>query len=338
MERLTTAGEVARSGSGEEALAAAAQVYNGAALLASDVGLPDLARDWCWEHAHAYLTHLPLNTAMAQRALEPVVNLARLRIRAGNGTAAFAMLTALREGLRAAKATVVDGHELPLDRIISSDEDRAELHRWLWTVCLGDGMRALATEGRWQEAAEQARQHGGIGDRLFDGRQVAVIAALTEGNSRTALAMAEDSEVRGPWERAVQAVLALWCHEGLGDATADDTETVLNRVRAVESRQVVFTTRLRIVTAELIESLRGDASVLVSQLVSTVVRAQDGYAARDLLTTWSGKLSSDQMGSLIPVLQSSGLGRQTLPEQLFHELCAAISEASQRLGDHSVLT
>ncbi|MEE2038959.1 hypothetical protein Q8791_17210 [Nocardiopsis sp. CT-R113] len=338
VERLTTAGRTARSGSGEEALAAAAQVYNGAALLASDVGMPDLARDWCWEHAQAYLAHLPLNAAMAQRALEPVVNLARLRIRAGNGAEAFAMLTALREGVCTATATVIDGHELPLGRIVVSDEERAELHRWLWTVCLGDGMRALATEGRWQEAAEQARQHGGIGDRLFDGRQVAIIAALTGGNPRTALAMAENCEVREPWERAVQAVLVLWCHRESVEVTAADVETALGRVRDVDNGRVVFTTRLGIVATELLGGLQGDASELASQLVVAIVRAQDGYAARDLLTAWGGKLSSDQMGSLIPVLESSGIDRQTLPEQLFHELRAAISKASQRLGDHSVLT
>ncbi|WP_435111748.1 hypothetical protein [Nocardiopsis synnemataformans] len=338
VERLTAAGRTARFGSGEEALAAAAQVYNGAALLASDVGLPELARDWCWEHAQACLTHLPLNAAMAQRALEPVVNLARLRIRAGNGTEAFAMLIALREGVRTATTTVIDGHELPLDRITASGKDRAELHRWLWTVFLGDGMRALATEGRWQEAAEQARQHGGIGDRLFDGRQVAVIAALTGGDPRTALAMAEDSEVREPWERAVRANLVLWCHRESGEATTTDADAVLGRVRDVDSNQAVFTTRLGIVAMELLGDLQGDTSELASQLVVDIVRAQDGYPARDLLTAWKGKLSSDQVGSLIPVLKSSGLGQQIFPNQLFHELHTAINEASRRLGDHSVLT
>ncbi|WP_235431959.1 hypothetical protein [Nocardiopsis sp. RV163] len=338
MERLAAAGRTARLGSGEEALAAAAQVYNGAALLASDVGLPDLARDWCWEHAHAYLTHLPLNTAMAQRVLEPVINLARLRIRAGNGTAAFAMLTALREGLRAAKATVIDGHELPLDRIVASDEARAELYRWLWTVCLGDGMRALAAEGRWQEAAEQARQHGGIGDRLFDGRQVTVIAEMVSENPASALAMIESSVVRESWENAVQAVLALWCLKEFGETTADDAETALSRVRDVESRQVVFTTRLGIVATELTGGFQGGTPALLSQLVSDVVQAQDGYGARDLLTTWKEELAPQQVSSLVPVLESSGLGRRTIPEPLLHELRTAISEASQRLGDHSVLT
>lgn len=338
VERLSAAGRLARSGSGEEALAAAAQVYNGAALLASDVGLPDLARDWCWEHAHAYLTHLPLNAPMAQRALEPVVNLARLRIRAGNGTEAFAMLTSLREGVRMATATVIDEYKLPLDRIVASNEALAELHCWLWTVYLGDGMRALAAEGRWREAAEHAQRHGGIGDRLFDGRQVAIIAALTGGSPGTALAIAEDSEVREPWERAVQAVLVLWCRRQSFEVTANDVEAVLDRVRAVEDHQVVFTTRLGIVATELLEGLQRGTYELASRLVVAIVRAQDGYAARDLLTAWKGKLSSEQMGSLIPALESSGLDRRTLPGPLFHELHTAIREAGRKLDNRSVLT
>lgn len=336
VERLVAAGRTARFGSGEEALAAAAQVYNGAALLASDVGLPELARDWCWEHAHAYLQHLPLNATMAQRALEPVVNLARLRIRAGDGTEAFAMLTALREGVRTATATMIDGHELPLDRIVASDEDRAELHRWLWTIWLGDGMRALATEGRWQEAAEHAQRHGGIGDRFFDGRQVAIIAALTGGSPGTALAIAKGSKVREPWERAVQAVLVLWCRKESAEVTAADAETAIDRVRDVDNGRVVFTTRLGIVATDLLGRLQRNTSELTSQLVVAIVRAQDGYAARDLFTACRGKLSYDQMNGLTPVLEASGLGQKIFPEPALPELRSAINEANRRLKDRSI--
>ncbi|MDE3721419.1 hypothetical protein PWG71_08460 [Nocardiopsis sp. N85] len=331
VERLTAAGRTARSGSDGEALAAAAQVYNGAALLASDIGLPDLARTWCWEHAHAYLAHLPLNAAMAQRALEPVINLARLRIRAGDGAEAFAILTALREGVRMAKATVIDSHELSLDRIVTSDEDRVELHRWLWTVCLGDGMRALATEGRWQEAAEQARQHGGIGSRLFDGRQVAVIAALTGGDPRAALAMAEDSEVRERWERAVQALLVLWCRRESAEITTTDTETALGRIRDVDSGRVVFTTRLGIVATELLGGPQEDSSELASRLVSTIVHTQDGYAARDLLNAWKQELAQENVDTLGRVLEASGIDAMTLPEPFLHVLGTALKEANRRL-------
>ncbi|MCP3013049.1 hypothetical protein NGM33_06860 [Nocardiopsis dassonvillei] len=333
VERLAAAGRTARSGSDEEALAAAAQVYNGAALLASDVGLPELARDWCWEHAHAYLTHLPLNATMAQRALEPVVNLARLRIRAGHGAEAFTMLTALQEGVRAATATVIDRYKLPLDQLTVSDEDRGELHRWLWTVYMGDGMRALASEERWQEAAKQARQHGGIGSRLFDGRQVTVIAEMMSDNPASALAMIEGSVAREPWEKAVQAVLALWCLKESGETTVDDAEMALDRVRDVESRQVVFTTRLGIVATKLTGGFRGGTPALLSQLVSDVVQAQDGYAARDLLNAWKQELPQDQVDALGSVLKASGIDTKALPQASLHALRATLEEANRSLRD-----
>ncbi|NYH51358.1 hypothetical protein HNR06_000947 [Nocardiopsis arvandica] len=336
MERLTAAGRTARSGAAEDAVTAAAQVYNGAALLASDVGLPDLAREWCWEHARTHLARLPLDSAGAQRALEPVVNLARLRIRAGEGTKALAMLTALREGIRTATPTVIDGYELPLDRLTVSEEDRVELHRWVWMVCLGDGLRALAAEGRWQEAAEQARQHGGVGDRLFDGRQVTIIAALTEGDPRSALAMAQDSVTPKPWEKAVQAVLSLWCRFESDESGVGRAAAVLQRVHNTQTSHVVFQTRLGIAAVELAGGPHGDAASAVAQIVTAMVRAQDGYAARDLLNAWKHGLPQEHVDALGRVLDASGIDAMTLPEPSLHALGAAMKEANRRLRDSRI--
>lgn len=69
---------------GDQGLASA--VYNQAALIASDLGLPGLARQMCHQHAAAYLDACPLPGMSAIRGLEPVVNLARLQIRAATAT------------------------------------------------------------------------------------------------------------------------------------------------------------------------------------------------------------------------------------------------------------
>src|SRR5699024_8671489 len=74
---------LARESGGQEAANALARAFNGAALIVSDAHLPDLARLWCWKHAELHLDDLPLTGDHACRALEPVVNLARLEIRAG---------------------------------------------------------------------------------------------------------------------------------------------------------------------------------------------------------------------------------------------------------------
>jgi hypothetical protein len=62
----------------------ASAIYNQAALIASDLDLPDLAREMCHQHAAAYLHACPLPGMSAIRGLDPVVNLARLQIRAGH--------------------------------------------------------------------------------------------------------------------------------------------------------------------------------------------------------------------------------------------------------------
>lgn len=71
------------------------------------------------------------------------------------------MLTALEKGVRTSRVARIDGRELPLDRFTVAEADRIELHRWLWTVLLGDGLRPLASAGRWDEAVARAREHGG---------------------------------------------------------------------------------------------------------------------------------------------------------------------------------
>ncbi|WP_036554306.1 hypothetical protein [Nocardiopsis sp. CNT312] len=337
IERITTAAQTVRCGEPSDAVAAAAQVYNGAALIASDVGLPELARDWCWEHARLYLAHLPLDARMAQRALEPVVNLARLQIRAGEGGAAFGMLTALREGVRTAASIVIDGHELPLDRLIASEEDRAELYRWVWTVCLGDGTRALASQGQWSRAAEHAQQHMGVGERLFDGRQAAVIAELVGGAPEAALALVEGSAVQEPWERAVQRVLALWCRVEAGGVEDGEAATVLQRVRVAQEGRVVFRTRLGIAAIEVAGGLSEEAGPLVAPVVSAVIQERDGYAVRDVLRAWEDRLPQDSRAALRTVLDESGLDSGVLQEMPLQALTESLQEAHGRLSGADLL-
>src|SRR5882724_4575109 len=72
-------------------VSAAARVHNQAALIASDCNQPELARAWCHRHARAWLGHAVLDGPAARHALEPLVNLGRLRIRAGDSDGGFAL-------------------------------------------------------------------------------------------------------------------------------------------------------------------------------------------------------------------------------------------------------
>ncbi|GAA2459472.1 hypothetical protein [Streptomyces macrosporus] len=189
----------------------ASAVYNQAALLASDLGLPDLARTLCHRHAAAYLHACPLPATSAMRGLEPVVNLARLHIRAGRPDTGHRHLTALYRAVDAGTAAELDGIAVPADLTVT-DEDRREVRGWLWRVLITDGTRTLTIQGRRRDALAHLERHRGVGARMLDGRQVAVLAALTAGDTDHAQALLTDTVPGEPWERDVTACLTVLCH------------------------------------------------------------------------------------------------------------------------------
>jgi hypothetical protein len=156
-----------------------------AALLASDCGIPDLARTWCHRLATVALAH----DHEPQHALEPIINLARLHIRAGNGLAAWALLEGLFQAIDTRTDTTIDGITIPAALLTDTPGAHVEARKWLWTVLLGTGAHALATAGRWDEASQRLRQYKGVGARMLDGRQVAVIAHAVADRNEQARAM-----------------------------------------------------------------------------------------------------------------------------------------------------
>ncbi len=81
------------------------------------------------------------------RARTPV-NLARLHIRTGDTDAAVRLLDSLYEAVRIGGQCEIDGrpldfHNLTTTTSSSSSDDHHTLCRWLWTVVLTEGLRAL---------------------------------------------------------------------------------------------------------------------------------------------------------------------------------------------------
>ena len=327
VERVLRDAQLAHEGEGQEAANGLARAFNGAALIASDAHMPDLARIWCWEHTESYLSDLPLTSDRACRALEPVVNLARLEIRAGRPDHALDILEGLLRGLRDGTPVRVDDRMLPLDRITRTESERAEVYRWAWSVYLGDGMRALAAQGRWQEAAEQARLLGGVGQRLFDGRQVTVLACLVDGETEQALRLVEESEVHEPWERCVQLILRLRC-----DQEAEGGQELVEAIRGLDTP--LFATRAGLNTLPLLARDQSLAEGFLDRLVETA--SEDGYAARDLLDDTRIDLAGTQRKRLSKVRDEAGLGPSTLPDELLRQLRRALQEltAGQPAADH----
>jgi hypothetical protein len=187
LSRVTRLAEQAAQGTGDGPLRAA-EALNHAALIASDCGMPGVARDLCWRQSdiHAAAGGATVVPA-ARRTLQPLINLARLRIRAGDGMGGYQLIRSLFESIRDNQPqTFLEGRTVALPFAATPGEQHGAVLQWIWTVVLSDGLRGLCRAGRWSAARSCAEQHHGIGQRLLDGRQIAVLANIEDGQHNAA--------------------------------------------------------------------------------------------------------------------------------------------------------
>jgi hypothetical protein len=176
-------------GDGDGRIIRAAEVCNKAALIASDCGLPELARALCWRQHEVFDHARPLPASAAALALQPLLNLPRQLIREGDGHGAYAMLQALYHAARDRTDAVIDGRSVNLHNVTCAPDDHKTICTRVWAALLADGTRALTQAGRWREAAEHAATHRGVGLRLLDGRQVIILALAQNGQADQAAAL-----------------------------------------------------------------------------------------------------------------------------------------------------
>ncbi|MFD5948123.1 hypothetical protein ACFWAZ_23345 [Streptomyces collinus] len=306
----------------------ASAVYNQAALIASDLGLPDLAREMCHQHAAAYLHACPLPGMSAIRGLEPVVNLARLKIRAGHADEGRQRLLNLYKAVEAGTAARFEGGNVPAD-LTATGEDRQEVRAWLWRVLLADGSRTLTTEGRWAEALAHIEVHHGIGKRMLDGRQVAVLGALAAGDTAWAAVLLADTMPGDPWEQAVTACLTVLCRRDAGQPIdghlADLVTAYLGR--ETEPGMTVFDTRLGLTVLDAIGFAGAlTAHRIVEDLHRRTTDTEDGYAARENLAhpLFTEIATGRQVHDCRALVRACALGAGILPDELRGELTAAL--------------
>ncbi|MFE9241899.1 hypothetical protein [Streptomyces sp. NPDC007007] len=307
----------------------ASSVYNQAALIASDLGLPDLAREMCHGHAAAYLHACPLPAMSAIRGLEPVVNLARLQIRGGHADVGRQRLLDLYAAVEAGTPARFEGVAIPAN-LTATDKDRHEVVAWLWRVLLADGTRALTTEGRWSEALTHIEAHRGVGKRMLDGRQVAVLSDLVTGDTAYAAALLANTMPGEPWEQTVTACLTVLYRRDAGRPVdghlADLVATYLER--QAEPGMTVFDVRLGLTVLDAVGPTDSPAARrIVEDLHRRAAEAEDGYAARENLAhpLFIGLATNRQQQDCRALVRACALQSGALPEQLRGELEAALS-------------
>ncbi|MBQ0852866.1 hypothetical protein J8N05_32365 [Streptomyces sp. BH-SS-21] len=314
----------------------ASTVYNQAALIASDTGMPDVARALCRQHAAAYLDAAPLSGRAAIRALEPVVNLARLDIRAGHYADGRHRLLQLFDAVSTSVSIAVFEDIVVPPDLTSTASDRQEIRAWLWRVLLADGTRALTAAGRWTEALAHVEAHHGVGQRMLDGRQVAVLAALSTGNTGDANNLLNDTKPGEPWEEAVTDCLTAMCHRATGLPWERTLQNLVTTYLGHQEEEAltVFYTRLGLAVLDVIASPeRSEARLVAEELHRRAIKASDGYAVRDILAhPLCAALATDREAQdCRTLLTACALGAGTLTEELRGQLDHAV-----RTSDHTI--
>ncbi len=337
-ERIQEIADIAHAAghSGADRLAEGAHTLNKAALIASDCGLPDLARDLCWQHIDLYrATGRPLTVLQARHMLEPVLNLARLQLRARDGDQALGLLTAMFRAVRSGTDLVVEDRTLSLADLTGSRAEHHKLHEWVWLHLLGDGIRALALAGRWDDAVTHAKAHCGIGLHLMEGRQATIVAHCVNGDLTRARVALADATPQQPWELQVASCLEVTCAIP-DDTSRRDITTMITRF--VEHQPMpgyaFFRAQLGLTVTTLAASIDPEAaSRVLAQVADEVIESGDGYAAREMLRHHDTQalVTDGQHAALTNLLAASGLGTGTMPEPLRQSLLDSAWAAAQEL-------
>ena len=333
--RELTALAAGEHGDSQEHTARAAEVLNKAALIASDCGVPGLARQLCDRQYELFARAAPLPARAVRLALQPVLNIPRQLIRDRHGDEARAMLEALHQAARSHAGITIDGLHVSFGTLTRTADGYREARTLTWTALLADGTRALARAGRWQEAAEHAAAHRGTGTRLLDGRQAAILALLTSGQISEAADMTAQSAPAEGWEQAVQAVLRVLCQRAAGQEPdiATMTGAACALARTPDPATIASRTRIGLTALNLSD---GTASPPAPDLRTALITAAhaDGYAARDLLASplMSKSLTTAQGSRLRSLARACGLGAGTIPGHLNRDMTTAASRAASTLA------
>ncbi|MBQ1017976.1 hypothetical protein KBX71_08870 [Micromonospora sp. D93] len=311
----------------------ASMVFNGAALVASDCGDAKLARTWCHQHANLYLSKAPLNGHTARFALEPVINLARLRIRDGDGDGAHRLLTDLHTAIVSGRHAVIDELEIHPQQLTADPDEIQQIINWLRGILLSDGTRALTLSGRWADALDHVQHYDGICPTLLDGRQVTIVAHLMQGNGIEAADLLSRTKIEQPWEQTVHDLLQSWHATTIRGTPTTDHAGLIDRASAAAAGRgtSVFRVRISLTALDLSTGVPPYvADELIKLLTADVIGDGDANAARDLLN--HPAVGPEHHRPLSQLIEASGLGRGSLPDTAQESLSIALALAGSVIG------
>ena len=177
----------------------------------------------------------------------------------------------------------VDGHPIDLGATIATRDDRNIIRRWLWTVTLAEGIRALARAGRWEDALSHAERHHGIGATLLDGRQIAVLAHTLRGDHSSARALLAESVQAEQWHDAVAHALGLLISRYIGTPTRSDQNGHMDLDFLDRDSASTATFRTEVGLAIVLLTDDATSSATLHELTHKVAKITDAALARVVL-------------------------------------------------------
>ena len=306
----------------------AAHALNKAALIASDAGMADLAKHLCWQHIDAYRRiDRPLTILEARYMLEPVLNLARLQIRADQGTPALSLLEAMHQAISHRTDLTIGDHVLPTANLTGEQSEGRKLREWVWLQLIGEGIRALALANRWADAAEHARTHNGIGAHLMEGRQAIIVAALVEDIPAVSCKLLTETVLTQPWEQQVAACLHLMVSPRASTLMPQHLANALRRFAASDTatNYASYRARLGLTLAILANATQPELAVKVlGRVAKHAIDSGDGYAARDVLGFREpiDGISEPHRTHLSRIAVNAGIGLGQLPDDAVNSVTA----------------
>jgi hypothetical protein len=322
-------------------MSSAAETLNKAALVVSDCGLIGLARQLCWRQFEVFQAAAPLTAKTAKLALQPIVNLGRLATRGGDGARAYRIFENAYYAVPTQTVAQIDGRDIDFRRFVDQAEERQGLRRFLWTVLLADGTRALTKAGRWGDALRHVERHKGVGRRMLDGRQVAVLARWAAGDCDGAVAVLDGSFTPDPWEQAVAACLRTLClrvGNRPADASAAAMVSACLRLEPSANRgsgDLLFRTRLGLCVIDLaVGTHRADTSQVAAGVVREAVAGADAYSASDVFAHERCRSSMAQADEVVlaDIVEASGLGLGAMPADLLDDLMTSTKASEAQLA------
>lgn len=318
----------AAHGPDEERLVAAAEAHNKAALILSDCGLPDRAHQLCWRQFEIFHAHAPLTPTAAKLALQPLANVGRLHIRNGQGARAHQLFTNAYQALRTKAATRIDDRDVDLNELIDHTATRQKLVQFLWTVLLADGTRALTQAGRWEEALDHIERHKGVGSRILDGRQVAILTRIFSGDYDDALDLLKHSSTPELWEQAIAAYLTTLCLSIADRNPKVTAKGMVNHYLELTKQPTppIFRCRLGLCMLGLTDHV--PHAPIAAEITRQTIASADAYAAQDVLahpSCMQGMSEYDRQ-ALTHIMSIAGLHHaEKTPASILSELMDAVT-------------